>query len=241
MYAATTGNGGCQTSTQAVPATFWSYNTGNGAVADLSPVLSFYDNGAQVAFMQRSGALSSLVLLKWSSSAPGTIGAPTAPTSVTPANYRTCTAPCMTVLALAGNPNNTNSSPYVDYAGDTLYVGDDTGKVHKFTGVFQGTPIEAGAPWPVQVAAAASIMSSPVFDGSSTVYVGSNGPGLATGNRLHRIDTATGAVTSSGVIGSTSTANGVRDAPIVDPSAGKVYAFQGAFTSGGPDALGKLL
>ncbi len=54
--------------------------------------------------MQRSGAVSSLVLLKWSSSSPGTIGAPTAPTSVTPANYRTCTAPCMTVMALSGNP-----------------------------------------------------------------------------------------------------------------------------------------
>ena len=57
LYADTIANSGCQTSTQAVPATFWSYNTGTGAVADLSPVLSFYDNGAQVAFMQRSGAV----------------------------------------------------------------------------------------------------------------------------------------------------------------------------------------
>ena len=56
LYADTTGNGGCQTATQAVPETDWSYNTGTGAVADLSPALSFYDNGAQVAFMQRSGA-----------------------------------------------------------------------------------------------------------------------------------------------------------------------------------------
>jgi hypothetical protein len=82
LYADTT-NGGCQTPTQPVPATYWSYNTGDGAVADLSPVLSFWDNGAQVAFMQRSGGVSSLVLLKWSSSAPGTLGLPTAPTSVT--------------------------------------------------------------------------------------------------------------------------------------------------------------
>jgi len=28
-----------------------------------------------------------------------------------------------------------------------LYVGDDSGNVHKFTGTFSGTPAEAGAPW----------------------------------------------------------------------------------------------
>ena len=142
LYKDTVANGGCQTSTQAVPATLWSYNTGVGATADLSPVLSFYDNGAQVAFVQKTSNVASLVLLKWSSAAPGTLGMPTLPTSVTPANYRVCVAPCMTVMAFNGNPNNTNSSPYVDYDGDILYVGDDTGKVHKFTGVFTGTPGE---------------------------------------------------------------------------------------------------
>ena len=150
----------------------------------------------------------------------------------------------MTVMALSGNPNDTNSAPFVDYGNDVIYVGDDTGKLHKFTGVFQGTPAEAVvAPWPVQVAATTSIMSSPVFDGGSTVYIGSNGPNLLTGNRLHRVDTVTGTVTSSGAIGSASSgvnANGVRDAPILDTSSGKVYAFQGAFTNLGPDAVGNL-
>jgi hypothetical protein len=189
LYADTVANGGCQTSTQAVPAAYWSYNTGIGAVADLSPVLSFYDGGKQVAFMQRTAAASSLVLLKWSSASAGTMGMPTSPTSVTPANYRACTAPCMTTFALGAN--NTNSAPYVDYFGDAIYVGDDIGRLHRFTGVFIGTPAAAGAPWPVQAAPATSVMSSPVFDGTSTVYAGSNGPDAATGNKLHRINTAT--------------------------------------------------
>jgi hypothetical protein len=137
LYADTVPNGGCQTPTQPVPATYWSYNTGDGAIADLSPVLSFSDNGAQVAFTQRVGGLASLVLLKWSATAlVGTIGEPSAPASVSPADYRACAAPCMTVMALGAN--NTNSSPFVDYSNDTLYVGDDSGRLHKFSGVFQG-------------------------------------------------------------------------------------------------------
>ena len=43
----------------------------------------------------------------------------------------------MTVITFSGNPNNTNSSPYYDYYGDTLYVGADNGTLHKFSGVVQ--------------------------------------------------------------------------------------------------------
>src|SRR6185436_20187110 len=81
---------------------------------------------------------------------------------------------------------------------------------------------------------------SPVFDGTSTVYIGSSGPNATTGNKLHWVDTSSGAVTSSGTIGSSSAVNGVRDAPILDTTLGKVYAFQGAFTDLGPDATGDL-
>jgi len=244
LYADTQANGGCQTTPQAVPAVFWSYNTGTGAVADLAPALSFYDDGAQVAFMQRSNTnVSSLVLLKWSStSSVGTLGAPTAPTSATPATYRSCTAPCMVALALNGSPNDTNSAPFVDYVNDIIYVGDDTGKLHKFTNVFKsGTPAEVvGGGWPAQVAATTSILSSPVYDPTSgLIFVGSNGPAAATGNKLHSV-AASGTVVSSGNIGSASTVNGVRDAPLVDATAQRVYAFIGAdnSTNGSTDSLG---
>jgi hypothetical protein len=57
-------------------------------VAQTSPVLSFYDDGAQVAFVQRVGTAASLVLLKWSGRLPGTVGEPTTPPSVAPTAYR---------------------------------------------------------------------------------------------------------------------------------------------------------
>ncbi len=241
LYADNVPNGGCQTSTQAVPATYWSYNTGTGAVADLSPVLSYYDGGQQVAFVQRSsGSIASLVLLKWSSTVSvGTIGAPTTPASVTAANYRSCTAPCMTAIAFNGNPNDTNSAPFVDYSADVVYVGDDVGRVHKFTGVFGGTPTEVTtSPWPVTVSSS-NVLSSPIYDFlSGQIFVGSNGTSGSNGNRLHSVNASTGAVANSGAIGNGSTTvNGVRDAPLVDPTAQRVYAFVGA-DNGATDSLG---
>ena len=135
-------------------------------------MISLY--GDQIAFVQHTGTTASLVLLKWSASASvGTIGAPTAPTSVAAASYRTCTAPCMTVMALSANPNDTTSSPFYDYANDVLYVGADNGTLHKFTGAFNGTPAEvvsSGANvWPAAVSTTA--LTSPVFD-STTNYAG---------------------------------------------------------------------
>ena len=124
------------------PNVYWSYNTGTGASVITSPVISYYDGGKQVAFVQSTAGVASLVLLKWSSASPGTAGAPTAPTAQTLANYRACTAPCMTTIALNGGANDTTSSPYVDYAGDVVWVGDDNGKLHKITGAFAGTPAE---------------------------------------------------------------------------------------------------
>lgn len=222
------------TPTQPVPATFWAYNTGTGAIADLSPVLSL--DGTQVAFIQRTSNIASLVLLKWSSAAPGTVGVPTVPASVTAANYRTCTAPCMTTLAFSGNTNDTNSSPFYDYAGDDLYVGDDSGNLHKFANVFLGTPAEVtGGGFPV-VVNAGIVLSSPVLSVSDTdvktLFMGSaiNATGTA-GGQIHAVDAATGTVTSSGQLGAYKIAannaipTGVREAPIVDSAAQRVYAF----------------
>ena len=56
-----------------------------------------------------------------------------------------CTAPCYYTITLNGSPNDTNSSPFYTYTStvsDTLYVGDDSGKLHKFTPVFNGAPTE---------------------------------------------------------------------------------------------------
>lgn len=230
----------CGTATQGYPSVRWSYNTGIGATADLSPAISI--NGDQVAFVQKTSSVASLVLLKWSASSPGTIGVPTVPTSVTQANYRSCTAPCMTVITFNGSPNDTYSAPFVDYLNDVIYVGDDAGKLHKFTGVFSGTPAEqTTGGWPATVSNG-NKLSPPVYDsgssnvGSNLVFVGSIGNSGSVGNRLHSVDSS-GTVVSSGAIGSASNANGVLDAPIVDSNAQRVYVFIGA-DNGGADALG---
>lgn len=218
----------CGTTSTAVPATFWSYNTGVAAFTETSPVLSL--DGTQVAFVQRTGTAASLVLLKWSSGSPGTVGAPTAPTSVAAASYSGCSAPCMTVIAFNGGPNNTNSSPFYDYSGDVLYVGADNGTLHKFTGVFNGTPAEVTTGgWPVTVSTG-NILSSPVYDsGSGLVFVGSTS-GASAGGSLHSVN-STGTLVTSGRL-ATNSSSGVRDSPIVDSTAQTVYAFVGSDVSG---------
>lgn len=218
----------CAGVTQGNPDVFWSYNTGTGSIVETSPIISL--DGTQVAFIQRSAAnVASLVILKWSSSTtPGTMGQPTAPTSVTPAAYRACTAPCMTVMALSGNPNNTRSSPYYFYDLDKLWVGDAAGKLHYFTGVFNGTPAEAGSPWPITVVAGVAL-SSPVYDGGTDlVFVGSARDNAIGGGALHSVNATTGAVISTGQLSGTpasTTSTGVAEAPLVDSLAQRVYAF----------------
>jgi hypothetical protein len=144
------------------------------------------------------------------------------PTSVATTGYSACTAPCMTTIALSGNPNNTNSSPYYDYAKDILYVGADNGTLHKFTGVFNGTPTEVVAGgWPITVSTG-NVLSSPVYDSvSGLVFVGSKRS--TTGGMLHSVNAA-GIVVSSAQLATNNTP-GVSDAPIVDSSAARVYAF----------------
>ena len=209
-----------------VPSTLWSFNTGDAAFTETSPVLSL--DGAQVAFVQRTGSAASLVLLKWSASS-GTLDVPNSLTGVGAGSYRACAAPCMTVIAFSGSPNDTNSSPFYDYTNDILYVGADNGTLHKFTGVFNGTPAEAGSPWPVAVSANTNLLSSPVFDSvSGLVYVGStSGTAAIGGGQLHSVDAASGALVSSARLARNSS-SGVRDAPIVDSNAQMVYAFVGS-------------
>jgi PQQ-like domain len=224
------------TPTQQVPATFWSYNTGTAAFAETSPVLSL--DGTQVAFVQRTGNAASLVLLKPSNTVSvGTVGAPTPLTSqLSAVAYRACIAPCMLVIPFSGipTPNDTNSSPYYVYYDDILYVGADNGTLHKFTGVFTGTPAEViTAGWPVTVSAG-NMLTSPVYDanGSGLIFIGSD-TGASSGGQLHSIDPRTNPPTVANsaqlatyIIAATGlNTTGVGDSPIVDWAAKRVYVF----------------
>jgi hypothetical protein len=202
-----------------VPQVFWQFNTaypqgsstGDGSRIITSAELSL--DGTQVAFVQsNSSNVASLVLLKWAGNS-SLVQMNTGSTNVAPANYRSCAAPCMTQLTLYASPNDTNSAPFVDYNTDTLYVGDDSGKLHKFTNVFLGTPAESGTPFATVSSAKLTI---PVFDHSSGKVFLRDALGF-----LYSV-TSSGAVVQSAQLDN---AGVVGDGPIVDSTAGKVYVF----------------
>ncbi|MGC2803757.1 MAG: hypothetical protein WCA41_18115 [Candidatus Acidiferrum sp.] len=221
--------------TGAVPSPYWAYNTGTGATAATSVIFS--KDGSQVAFVQNVGAGgvgAQLVLLKWAAGTsnvnePQDLTGPT--TDVSNASYRACTAPCMTTINFSGGATDldTNSSPFYDFdpGDDTLYVGDDIGSLHKYTGVFTGTPgetISTGADvWPA-VVNAGHILTSPVYDDSvGAIFVADNA-GI-----LHRVDqtigSGAGGIVSTAVLSSGAITAGITASPTVDASIGNVYVF----------------
>ncbi len=194
-----------------VPGAYWGYNTGGQVLT--SPVLSL--DGKQVAFTQTTGGIASLVLLKWSAGGTG-VQNPGVPVPFIPTAYPTCPAPCMTSFVLGAN--DTNSSFYYDYGSDTGWVGDDSGKLHQFTNVFNvlnvASPAEVmGGGWPVTVGT--SLTSAVHDDSSGSTFVGDSG------GFLYRVD-STGAVIKSGRLDS---GTGLTEGPVVDSSINFVYAF----------------
>jgi hypothetical protein len=213
------------------PVVYWAYNTGGGTayVATTSPVLSL--DGTQVAYVQTDTATttSQLVLLKMAASG-GTVTTPVAPTSVTAANYRGCTAPCYYAVSLG--TTDTNSAPFFDYTNDVIYVGDDSGKVHKLTGAFfpGATPALDPTNWPVTASSETSkLLYSPVLDSGSSglIFV------TDTGGYLHSFNPATPTIAAlnSGRLENNSTNQ--FDSPVVDSTNEYVYVFVGYSGAGG--------
>lgn len=200
-----------------VPSSYWAYNTGGQILT--SP--TFSEDGTQVAFVETNGGIGGLVLLKWAPSATQTIGAPQTLNPVSNAAYPSCTAPCMTEIFLVDGSgtqiNDTTSSVFVDYTGDTAWVGGAFGWLHKITPMFRGMPAEVvSGGFPVQVNAATLALSSPVHDyASGDVFVGDYD------GYLYRVSPA-GAVVKSGQL---DFGTGIVDSPGVDSTAGLVYVF----------------
>jgi hypothetical protein len=208
-----------------VPSVAWQYNTaypqgsttGDGSVIPISVVLS--GTGSQLAFIQNNSSnVASLVLLKWQSSST-LVQMDTGTNNVIPGSYQSCTAPCMTRLNFSGSAKDANSAPFYDYAADTMYVGDNSGKLHKFNPVFSGTPAEVTATWPVTVSA--NVLTGPVYDfGTGHIFVADSG------GFLYSYTTAGAVVMKSSQLAATGS-KGIVDAPLVDSSAGFVYVFVG--------------
>jgi len=197
---------GCPTGP--VPDDYWSYNT--GGTVNTSPVFS--RDGTQIAFTQTAEGSASLVLLKWKAF-DGQIDSPTDLTPVQPSDYPSCIAPCMTTMSLSSL--DTNSSVFYSYAHDIAYVGDDSGSLHQFTGVFKGTPTEiVDGTWPVPVSG--GLLTSPVHDlVTNNVFVADSS------GFLYSVDPG-GVVTTSSQL---DFGSGFVEGPVLDSSIGAVYVF----------------
>jgi hypothetical protein len=199
-----------------VPQTYWAYNTGGQILT--SPVISL--DGTQVAFAQTSSFQGQVVLLKWKS-ATGTVGSPVTLTPVSTSAYRTCAAPCMTIITLRTGSNvaidDTTSSVVPDYGHDTLYVGGEVSWLHKITGVFKGTPAEArSGGFPVQLFPLnPNALANPALDPiTGNIIVGDYG------GYLFRVSSTGAVVRSAQLEHATALVH-----TVVDPSIGVVYAF----------------
>jgi len=218
--------------TQDGPSAYWSYFTGTGS-AVTSIALSL--DGSKVAFVENVSGVATLRILEWKAGEGAGTGYPAAvDQDISGADWSTCTAgnSCIASIPFSGGAADTKSSPFCVYGNnaDVLYVGDDNGSVHKFTGVFNGTPAEVTtAPWPITVNTGA-VLTSPIFDSvSGNIFVGDS-TGLLS--YIREVGSTVGTACTLPCLGTPSIHVGgaggsIDDAPIVDVTNGTVFAANG--------------
>jgi hypothetical protein len=227
------------------PSVMWSYFTGTGR-AQTSIALSLL--GDKLAFVETS-VLSGAVLriLKGAAGEGTTIASPQIPTNsyvnttegaLGNTAWNTTSCPngqsCMISVPFQNGNQDTNSSPFYNFATHTLYVGDNSGVLHSFSGVFLGTPAEiTTGGWPITVDAG-TILTSPVSDSNSNnIFVGDSagsiwyvrGAGSSSGSCAFG--------TSLPCLGATNIAlsGSIVDGPLVDITTGRVFWFNGQDTT----------
>jgi hypothetical protein len=214
------------------PTMEFAYDVGGGVV-ETSPVLS--EDGTKVAFVESVSGGSNFHVLTARPTGfynGNLTNGPAPPCYVysTVNGVTTETINCNyngavdTKITMNGNVMVSISSPFVDYADDVAYVGDDSGNLHKFTGVFLGTPAEiTTGGWPFAVDGGYRL-TGPVYDSvSEHIFVGSSA------GVVYCIDVSSGtpsycATSSVNVSNGDYLAGPVWDAPIVDSTAETVFS-----------------
>lgn len=213
------------------PSVYWSYYTGTG-VAQTSVALSL--DGSKIAFMESNG-IATLRILKWvAGEGTGTATPANVDEDISGLPWSACSvgASCIESIPLSTATGDPRSAPFVDYANDVIYVGDIFGSLHKFTGVFNGTPTEETNGWPVTVSG--NTLTSPVYDSvSGNIFVGDSSGVL----RYVRETNSTVGSCSAGIppcLGATAqpvgAAGSIVDAPMLDATTGFVVAVNGTDT-----------
>jgi len=192
------------------PSVLFAYegSTGGGRLST-SPALSL--DGTKIAYVESQNTSAVFHVLTW---ATGVGNGTSATAPAVPGTGNTASL----VSIPFGTSAITRSSPWIDYTNDVAYVAS-AGRIFKFTGVFQGTPALAGAPWPAVVSVGTNL-SGPVLDQvTGHLFVGgANGilfsVDSTTATTVNSLTVATGAGTSPGI----------QDPPIVDSTNGVVFA-----------------
>jgi hypothetical protein len=214
---------------------FWSYDVSaiSGGVLT-SPVVS--SDGTKIAFVESAvGKAAHFHVLAWNSGDGQTTSLQNAlvPLKITSFSSSAPASGAATDVALgsATTGNDTLSSPYIDYANDTAYIGNDIGVVYRLKNVFCTKP-----------ACGSSAPSLDTAWGSGgALTIGGTCTGKLTGavldfttmnvfvgcadGKLYKI-TQAGAV-SSITVGNGTAIGGIVDPPMVDGIDGVVYAVSG--------------
>jgi hypothetical protein len=221
--------------------TFWSYNIrAAGGVVGTSPALSL--DGTKVAFVETgSGTTAHFHVLAGKSGDgvnAGNLQSVTSPVSIT-SGFSTTTpaAGAVTDLALAtgATQSDTLSSPFVDYANDLAYVGNDSGILFRIKNVFctNAPCTSGGSPAPSLdgtwgsggglATACAGQLTGPVVDGGTgNIFVG------CSDGKLYGF--TPGGVPIAGsplIVGTGSGTGGIVDPPMVDAVNGFAYVVSG--------------
>jgi len=191
---------GCSSS----PKVMFAYATA-GPIAT-SPVISFNDSGAQVAFVDNESGRATLRIVKYST-ATGNGTAAAAPVAYPGTGTE--------VHLQYSSMTNTNSSLYVDYTHDAAYVGDDGGNLYKISPVFGG-----GTPAQIWKATLAGTLTGPVLDQIHGVVLVGSGNGNLYSQNASNGGTAATALS----VGNGSTYGIIADPPVIVTGT-TTYAF----------------
>jgi len=216
------------------PSVFWSYFNNEGS-ARTSVALSL--DGSKVAFVQSGGfGTAVLSILKWKAGEGSGVDSPVAvDQDISGSPWTDCTDgnSCIATVAFSPSAQDSISAPYVDYTNDVIYVGDSKGSLHKFTGVFNGTPTEVTSGWPI-IANVNHALTSPVYDSvSGNIFVGDSS------GRLSYVRDTSSTVGSCGsgnppclgaLTQQVGTGGAIVDGPMLDSTSGFVFAVNGTDT-----------
>jgi hypothetical protein len=243
--------GGGHTDTKTSATVLWSYNVNKiGGAVTTSPVISFDATGSKIAFVESAaGSPAHFHVLAWKSGDGQTTSLqnvllPKAVTFVGTAPIAGSGTATDLALGAATTGTDTLSSPYIDYANDFAYVGNDIGAVYRIKNVFCttascGTAVPSlDTTWGVGGAVTiggtcTGKLTAPVLDFYNlNIYVG------CSDGKLYSI--SQGGTIKSLAVGdgvAAKTFGGIVDPPIVDGVNGLIYAVSGSANNGANGVL----